>query len=246
MRFSDIKLLLVICGMYVATGIWPRRWDRWLLRLRAALFFRFQRKQVERMAGWMKQVLGPSGSTPDYTFAAREHFRMCQETAWLRVRNIHGGASAEQAERIEIDGLTHLQQALAQGRGVILWGMLFGGYTIQKAALHRAGIRVSHLSRADHAAPSQSWLGLNVVAPLLRGNTVSGAQSGDSAGWLTGIHARVNGSSGAQSMHFHYRGVDREAKCARRFFRVAGVLRDRRACAGVQDEGRVASVLRRS
>ena len=150
---------------YCLTGLWPRRWDRWLMERRAAWSLRPGNAKIRDLAALMRRVMGTSTGDRDLIPAARDHYRMCQETGWTRMRSIHQkGTEAE----IEIDGLEHLQRGLASGRGVILWGMLFCGYTLAKEALWRAGIRVSHLSREDHSAPSRSWLGLNVAGRLFR------------------------------------------------------------------------------
>jgi lauroyl/myristoyl acyltransferase len=161
---KDLRRLLAIALVYLGTSLWPRRGDGWLMRWRLGVFFRLRRNKVRRLAAGMRQVIGSGPSDQDLLRAAGDHFRMSKEIGWIRIRNLH--ASGDQTQ-IEIRGLDHLERGLAAGHGLILWGMLFCGYTVAKAALSRAGIRVAHLSREDHAAPSQSWVGLRVVAPIL-------------------------------------------------------------------------------
>jgi lauroyl/myristoyl acyltransferase len=160
---KDLRPLLAIAVCYVGTALWPRRADAWLMRWRTEIFFRLRGKKVRRLAAGMRKVIGPGPSDQDLLRAARDHFRMFKEVGWIRIRNMHASGDRNP---IAITGLEHLERGLAAGHGVILWGMLFGGYTIAKAALSRAGIKLAHLSREDHVAPSHSRLGLSVIAPL--------------------------------------------------------------------------------
>ena len=68
--------------------------------------------------------------------------------------------------QVEVEGLEHISRGLEAGRGVILWGMFFCGTSVVKAALWRAGVRLTHLSRVYHGAPSLSRLALTVLAPM--------------------------------------------------------------------------------
>lgn len=52
---------------------------------------------------------------------------------------------------IALSGKAHIEAALARGRGAILWvSYSVYGDLISKMAFHRAGLAVSHLSRASH------------------------------------------------------------------------------------------------
>ncbi len=52
---------------------------------------------------------------------------------------------------IELTGQDRLDEAMSQGRGVILWMSLFVSYSlVAKIAFHRAGYAVSHLSHPKH------------------------------------------------------------------------------------------------
>jgi KDO2-lipid IV(A) lauroyltransferase len=69
----------------------------------------------------------------------------------------------------EVEGREHLDRALAEGRGAILWGMSFCGDLIYKIALQRAGVPLILLSAADHGAHyPPTRLGLTVVGPLVQ------------------------------------------------------------------------------
>ena len=56
---------------------------------------------------------------------------------------------------IRLVGAGHIEAALNQGKGAILWDSNFAsGGLVTKMALHRAGIAVSHLSRVGHGFTS--------------------------------------------------------------------------------------------
>jgi lauroyl/myristoyl acyltransferase len=162
--WKDLQELTRTTLGYLVTTLCPRRWDPWLVAWHSRVFLRFRRKKVQRLAEVMEEALGPAASGRDLFQAARDHYRMRVETGWGRIRELH---RCGWEPRIEVDGLEHLRQGLAAGRGVVLWGMLFCGFTLPKAALWRAGFRVSHLSREDHPGISHTQLGLKVIAPLL-------------------------------------------------------------------------------
>ncbi|MBI3666262.1 MAG: hypothetical protein HY236_08575 [Acidobacteria bacterium] len=161
--WRDWKRLAAISLGYLSAAIWPRRWDGWLIDRMASLFLLFAVEKVKQLANLMGQVLGPAATGCDLLQAARHHYYMRLEDAWGRIRDLHPQGWEPQ---VEAEGLEHVRQGLAAGRGVILWGMFFCGSTVTKAALWRAGIRLVHLSRADHGAPSLTRLGLGVAAAL--------------------------------------------------------------------------------
>jgi lauroyl/myristoyl acyltransferase len=162
--WKDLRELTRTTLGYLVTALSPRRWDPWLVAWHSWLFVRFRRKKLQRLAAVMEEALGPAASGRDLFQAARDHYRMRAETGWGRIRELHRRGWEP---RIEVDGLEHVRHGLAAGRGVVLWGMLFCGFTLPKAALWRAGFRVSHLSKENHPGISLTQLGLKVVAPLL-------------------------------------------------------------------------------
>jgi lauroyl/myristoyl acyltransferase len=67
---------------------------------------------------------------------------------------------------IRLAGLDHVEAALARGRGAILWvGFSVYGDLIAKMAFHRAGLGVSHLSRASHGF-SATRFGMGCLNPI--------------------------------------------------------------------------------
>ena len=163
--WRDLKLFNRIALGYVVTTLWPRKWDPWLVARHADLVLFSRRREVQRLAKLMESALGAAASGRDLLEAAREHYRMRVEALWGRIRQLHKHGWEL---RLHVDGIEHVQRGLAAGRGVILWGMVLCDSTIPKAALHRAGIRLAHLTNEDHLAGGTTLIGLKVNAPLLR------------------------------------------------------------------------------
>lgn len=66
----------------------------------------------------------------------------------------------------EIEGLEHLDEAAARNKGAILWvGNFIAASLFAKMALHRAGIRITHLSHPRHGF-SESRFGMGVLNPI--------------------------------------------------------------------------------
>jgi lauroyl/myristoyl acyltransferase len=67
---------------------------------------------------------------------------------------------------IQMHGREHLDQALAEGRGAILWiGNFASSSLVTKMAFHRARIDVSHLSRPTHGF-SRTKFGIKYLNPI--------------------------------------------------------------------------------
>ena len=110
----------------------------------------------------MRFVLGDTLTDEAAHDHARAWCQMVFETRWLRWRALH---RADPPVETAVDGLPVLETALARGRGVILWGMEFCDTLVVKIALHRAGVRLVHLSFANHglnAPPTR--LGVRIVS----------------------------------------------------------------------------------
>jgi len=66
----------------------------------------------------------------------------------------------------EIEGREHIDEADAHGKGTILWvGNFVAGSLFAKMALHRTGIRVTHLSHPKHGF-SESRFGMKYLNPV--------------------------------------------------------------------------------
>ena len=84
--------------------------------------------------------------------------------AWLQLLRCHRPGSW--SPRVALVGREHLDAALAAGRGGILWVAPFVfSDLITKLACHRAGYRVSHLSRDTHGY-SDTRFGRRLLNPI--------------------------------------------------------------------------------
>jgi lauroyl/myristoyl acyltransferase len=160
-NWKDLRRLLWVSSGYILTSFWPRRLDRWLLDRLMRVFDRLGGSYVERLAAVMEWLLAPAGCRRDWIETARQNYYMRLEDGWGRVRDLHRRGWEPS---IAVEGLEHVHQGLVAGRGVILWGMMFCGLTLSKAAFSRLGLPLVHLSREGHGSPSTSWLGRHLDA----------------------------------------------------------------------------------
>ncbi|MEQ9812356.1 MAG: hypothetical protein RLO50_06215 [Azospirillaceae bacterium] len=119
-----------------------------------------------------------------------------EKLRWLQALRCHQPGGWEPATRVEGDDA--LRHVLAAGRGAILWvpSLAFASLA-GKLSLHRAGFRVSHLSRWYHG-PSDTRLGIRFLnryqvaaeAPLLAERLVVG-RSGNAGPVLRTLAARL-------------------------------------------------------
>lgn len=96
---------------------------------------------------------------------ADEYLRRSWEAYWASFR-----ALSRRGWQADVDwvGEEHLVRAQESGRGVVLWFFSFCQSLIMMRALHERGYRVAHLSRIAHGAPSNSFVGLAVLAGFAR------------------------------------------------------------------------------
>src|SRR3970040_2255289 len=90
----------------------------------------------------------------------RQHLPLRYEHLLGRVLDMHPcGWHPE----VELEGRDHLADALARGRGAILWTMIFFRHVVPKLGISRRGFSVVHLSAALHGGFSDSWVAVNVL-----------------------------------------------------------------------------------
>lgn len=163
---DDLSRLRRLARGYLATGLVSRAREaqaasRYVDRALAA-----RPKYPANIRARMEQVLGGRADRLDLEQAALEYCRRTLEEWWGHCRALH---RAGWQVHTEVEGLEHLAQARAAGKGAILWVMSFAGYLVPKIALHRAGTELVLLSAADHGAHyPPTRLGLAVVGPWFR------------------------------------------------------------------------------
>lgn len=84
----------------------------------------------------------------------------------LLVHKLHDQPTFQPA--VALRGKAHIDAALAQGRGAVLWSAQFhAAHVVEPLALHRAGIALHHLSRRDlgmnRAAANRRWVDMAVA-----------------------------------------------------------------------------------
>ena len=111
---------------------------------------------------------------------------------------------------ISVVGREHIDEALAAGRGAVLWYCPFThADVVFKRGLHEAGYRVNHLSAATHGF-SDTRFGVAVLNPIktgvesryLKERCVIG-ETGVGA-----VHPRTAGSAAKQRARVGHRGSD--------------------------------------
>jgi lauroyl/myristoyl acyltransferase len=131
----------------------------WAARLVSRISPQMRRQVTAEMRDALNGLHNTHG--PDVLFVT--HLRNKYEHLLGRMRDLHKrGWHA----RFGLQGMEHLEQALAMGKGCILWEMSFCGPVVPKVALWKAGFRVNHLSIPYHGGYSRSWITRRLVNPL--------------------------------------------------------------------------------
>jgi lauroyl/myristoyl acyltransferase len=158
--------LRVLSKLPLATAIaWSApegQWER--LALAAASL---QAGARARAAGQIGAGYGAVPPPEPLAKIALRHVAMLRidQLLYLRSRAPHGWRVD-----LPVEGQVHLQEALALGRGAILWvAPTVFAPLIAKRALHAAGHALHHLSHPAHGFSSQSRLGEALINPLRTG-----------------------------------------------------------------------------
>lgn len=137
-------------GASAATTVLPAAIDR---PVTAALHHgsvRFRPDRVQRYAERVRRVL-ETPSRPVGPQRAREislaYMRMRIEVRWLRARG--AGARPGRVPTV-VEGYEHVEDAIAAGRGVVLWRMSTTSPAVANAAFADRGRPLVHLSSTEH------------------------------------------------------------------------------------------------
>src|SRR3984885_14645610 len=107
-------------------------------------FWYWPEKRAEVIRG-LRQVLGAELSAHEAERLARVIFRIrtCEVIDLMRLR----GRARSLGKLVEIRGREHLDDALAGGKGAILWSAHFGSYICAFSLLHATGSPVTSIGR---------------------------------------------------------------------------------------------------
>jgi lauroyl/myristoyl acyltransferase len=166
MQARDLGLLLYLATAVPIMALLPEHRLPPVARAWTFLVRKARRRWAVAEAAYVARLRGlqPDGPEAEQFFGAYlAHVRLAKLLV-LRARRPGGWHP-----RLRLEGEDHLRQALAAGRGAILWVAPFLFSPLgTKMVLHRAGHSVSHLSRYSHGY-SQTVLGAQLLNPVRTG-----------------------------------------------------------------------------
>jgi KDO2-lipid IV(A) lauroyltransferase len=156
----DLTLLGSISILAVVAWCLPeRRWDGFCHHLTRAQPWRWRGSPAYRYVEALRPR--PAGVTP--ADCARAHWANVYRERLMLLGCYRPGGRRSPAR---LAGREHLDAALAEGKGAILWvGPFVFSDLLTKVALHAAGYEVSHLSRVGHGF-SATRFGERVLNPI--------------------------------------------------------------------------------
>jgi lauroyl/myristoyl acyltransferase len=120
-------------------------------------------REYRALVSKLTQVLGDHVAIGAPARIAKQNLAMRHESRLEHLRLLGPG---RWTPTVALSGSEHLDAALAQGQGAILWFANFAGGNVPlKMALHRHGYAVSHLSGARHGI-AHSRLGIRFINPI--------------------------------------------------------------------------------
>lgn len=160
--WPDFRRLCGLTGGTLASAFIPQSADGAFAAKLQKVIQRLSPSTLESIERKMRCAL-PAEAGMDHSEAARRFVRMFVEDAWGRSRGVRRFGWRPD---VRIEGLEKLDQALARGRGALLWGLRFASSTAIKQAFFRADRPLVHLSRAEHGSATRTRLGVELIAPL--------------------------------------------------------------------------------
>jgi lauroyl/myristoyl acyltransferase len=159
----DLFGVIEVAAAWAATGVLREdQLPRLAARIAAVAIRSQPRKTAERVATIERRLSGRiDGLVPRELY--RQHLASRYERLLGHVLDMHARGWHPE---VELVGREHLADALARGRGAILWTMSFCGHVVPKLGISRAGFSLVHLSAAHHGGFSTSWVAVNVLNRL--------------------------------------------------------------------------------
>ncbi len=148
--FRDLRRVAATLGAAAITSLLPATVDRPVTAILHRGYVRFRPDRVERYAGRVRRVLdtdrAPVGPERAHEISIA-YMRMRVEVRWLRARG--AGARPGRVPTV-VQGFEHVEDAMAAGRGVVLWRMTATSPAVVNAAFADRGLPLVHLSSAEH------------------------------------------------------------------------------------------------
>lgn len=143
---ADVGTAAGLISLLLPSWLLPESWWGPLWRARVRLKLLTNRKAVRYAAKHISATLGVDAGK-----AARTSEDLRAAVHEMQMQDLRAWRPGGWRPKITLEGEEHLKQALAQGKGAIVWIAPFvfnSGPT--KIALHQKGYRVSHLSSPKH------------------------------------------------------------------------------------------------
>ena len=144
MTWSDLRMLLRLAILGLVAWLVPE--NAW--RSLREPFVRSRGASTAQLRGRVEQLLGRPVTEPELKELSYRAVAGDYEDTLRVLRSYRPGGWQPE---ISLQGAEHLQQALQQGRGALLWvANCCGNRLVTKMALTRAGFAIHHLSRPTH------------------------------------------------------------------------------------------------
>ena len=163
-RMVDIYDLILLALNILLARFLPPRTEEILARVTGDITYLVRRRRRQLIADRLSIVLGNDIAPHKLEAITREVFR----NRWMEGLSYLAVHNKNLTQSVNFLGLEHLQDALAKGKGVILWETPFGKRLLANAVLAKKGFPLCQLHASDHGASSHSWLGRKVVFKLRR------------------------------------------------------------------------------
>lgn len=160
--YTDIRRTAAVLAIAAFTSLCPKSYDAAIVeriyRLLRPLRSRRRAKMVKTLAEVHESIPRSSLSS-----IADQRNRLNLELLWSGGRTLGVRAAGPQ---FDIRGLSNLNDAIAKGRGAILWRLSFGSASAINAALAQQGFPVTHLSTPFHLCHSEGRFARWIASPL--------------------------------------------------------------------------------
>lgn len=160
--WRDIRRIAVLAGGGLFAQFVPVRASPFVTRLAHRAYGVLGARTVRDLEDKIRKAL-PADTHPDASAIAQQHILMRLEDIWGLLRGMRRFGWRPE---IEWEGREQLDEALREGRGIVLWNMRFTSSTATKQGFYREGLPLVHLSRTNHGCSTHTRLGLGVVAPF--------------------------------------------------------------------------------